>query len=115
MILTLAVDENNDLFLGPGGALATAQDLAALVQITKQAVQTQLGEMVFAVDQGIPNFATAWSGAPNLGQFTAYLRRAILSVQGNTGITSLQVRAEAGAVRYAAVISTIYGPGAING
>jgi hypothetical protein len=112
---TLAVDGNNDLYIGPSGALASASDLQAVLQVVQQAAQTQLGEMIYAVDQGIPNFTAVWGGAANLAQFEAYLRRAILAVDHVVGISDLTISVAANKLSYAITIQTDFGPGALNG
>jgi len=115
MTVTLSVDSKNDIYIGANGSLSLSSAIQATLQAAQQAAQTQLGEMIYATDQGIPNFAVVWNGAPNLAQFEAYLRRAILAVEGVTGIESLDVAQGAGVLTYRATIVTIYGTGAING
>lgn len=111
----LSVDSTNDIYIGPDGSLALSDGVQATLQAAQQAAQTQLGEMIYAVDQGLPNFDVVWNGAPNLSQFDAYLRRAILAVDGVTAINQLEVAKAANKLTYRAVIATIYGSGVING
>lgn len=112
---TLAVDANNDLYVGADGALAVVSGLTAVLQAAQQAAQTQLGEMIYAVDEGIPNFAAVWNGAPNVAQFEAALRRTLSAVEGVTGVSDLITTVRANTLSYSATITTIYGAGAING
>lgn len=115
MTRSLAVDDKNDIYLGPDGNLALVSDLEATLQQAQQAAQTQLGEMEYATDQGVPNFETVWVGAKNISQFDAYLRRAILGVEHVTGITDLTISTAGNAISYKATIETDYGPGVLNG
>lgn len=115
MTRSLAVDENNDIFIGPDGALAVATARDAVLHVCAQVAKTQLGEMVFAVDQGLPNFEAVWNGAPNVGQFEAYLRRNLEAVPDVISVDSVTIDATGGALTYVAAIKTIYGPGVING
>lgn len=115
MSRVIAVDLNNDLYIGPDGSLALADGLQAVMQAAQQAAQTQLAEMIFAVDQGLPNFSAVWNGAPNLPQFEAYLRRTLAGVFGVTGVNDLTVSIRDNRLTYRAVIKTIYGPGVLNG
>lgn len=115
MTRTLAVDANNDIYLGATGSLAIAENLAAVMQAAQQAAQTMLGEMEYAVDEGMPNFAVVWNGTPNVSQFDAALRRALLGVPHVTGVSSLTITRADNAVNYKATISTDYGPGVLNG
>lgn len=113
--LSLAVNAAQDLFVGPDGALATTTDLAAVMQAAQHAAQTLLGEMIYATDAGIPYFDVVWNGNPNLAQFEAYLRRAILAVEGVTRITDLSVTPAGNTLTYRATIQTVYGTGTLNG
>lgn len=115
MTRVLAVDSKNDIYISATGSLASATGLTATMQAAQQAVQAQLGEMMYAVDQGVPSFQTVWNGAPNVAQFEAYLRRTILAVANVTGIDSLTISTAGNKLSYVANIQTIYGPGALNG
>jgi hypothetical protein len=115
MSLTLAVNERNDLFVGADGNLARASDLAAIMQAAQHAAQTQLGEMIYAADQGVPNFEVVWNGTPNRSQFDAFLRRAILSVDGVQQIQQLDISSSGNGLSYRAVIQTVFGMAVLNG
>lgn len=115
MTRTLAVDENNDIYLGATGSLAIAEGLDAVMQAAQQAAQTMRGEMEYAVDEGLPNFAVVWNGSPNISQFDAALRRALLGVPHVTGVASLTITRADNALNYEATITTDYGPGVLNG
>lgn len=115
MTLVLAVDGSNDLYVGVDGSLATATQLRAVMQAAQQAAQTQFGEMIYAVDQGIPSFDVVWNGAPNLAQFDAFLRRTLLAVPDVVGVESIDIARANGVVSYVARIQTSFGPGVLNG
>lgn len=114
MSRTLSVDENNDIYIAADGNVATAMDLQATLQAAQQAAQTRLGEMVFAVDQGVPFFEAVWIGSPNLSQYDAALRSAILAVDGVLGVDDLTMTRAGDVLSYSATIQTIYGQGVIN-
>lgn len=109
-----ASDSNNDLFIANDGNLAIRQDIDAVMQAAQQSAQAQLGEMVYAVDEGVPNFQTVWRSSTNIAQFEAFLRRAILKVEGVSKIESLDVVVRDSALFYTAEILTIYGRGSIQ-
>lgn len=115
MTVCFAVNADNDLFIGPDGNLAIVNALPATLQACEHAVKAQLGEMVLAIDQGIPTLETVWNGTPNFPQFEAALRRAILAVSGVAGIVSLNVSQLADQLIYRAVILTVYGTGEVTG
>ena len=115
MTRTLAVDDNNDIFVGADGNIAQATGLQAVLFACEHAAKAQLGEMIYAVDEGMPNFQVVWNGSPNLRQFEASLRATLLAVPDVTGIASVEIDASGAALVYQATIQTIYGTGVING
>lgn len=115
MTRSLAVDSSNDIYVGPNGNIAVAVDLEAVKHACAAAAKTQLGEMIYAVDQGLPNFEVIWNGSPNLRQYEAALRENLLTVPGVVGIESVTISSAGGEVAYTVVIQTIYGTGTLNG
>lgn len=114
MTRTLAVNSNNDIFVGADGSLAVATAREAVLNCCAQAAKTQLGEMIYAVDQGLPNFGAVWNGAPNVGLFEAYLRRNLQAVPDVVSVNSVTIDATGSALIYVATIQTTYGPGIIS-
>lgn len=110
-----AVDANNDLYIASDGNLAIVTELQGTLQACAHAAKTQLGEMVLATGQGIPNFQVIWVGVPNIPQFEAAVRTAVLGVPGVVEVVSFLAGVENDILTYTAVIRTIYGTGAING
>lgn len=115
MTQTLAVDSNNDLYLGIDGNIVIVRNLEAVLQACEHAAKTVLGELVLATNQGVPYFQNVWSGIPNYQQFDAALRSAILDVADVLEVVSLLIAPEGDIVKYNAVIRTIYGGGTISG
>lgn len=109
MVRSLAVNSNNDIYVGKDGNLAIAYDIEATLFACAQAAKAQFGEMVLAVNQGIPNFQTVWVGAPNIPQFEAYLRAAILAVSGVVRIINLTTTIANNVLSYRIVILTNFG------
>lgn len=115
MTRTLAVDANNDLYLGRDGNLAVATEIDATALTAGQAAKAIRGEMVLNADQGMPYFEVVWNGSPNLVQAEAALRARLLAVEGVRDITSLTTRRAGDRFTYVATLETIYGAVAING
>lgn len=115
MTKVFASDKKNDLYIGPDGSLALFDGLLAVMQAAQQAAQTQFAEMIYAVDQGIPNFSTVWNGAANIAQFEAALRRTLLAVEHVIGIENLSTTVKDNKLSYTVTIITDYGPGVLNG
>jgi hypothetical protein len=116
MTQTLAVNSDNDLYIGEDGNIAIFSGAQAVLQACEQAAKTIAGEMIFQDQDGIPDFQTIWrGGSPNLNQYETALREAILSVQDVTNIESLSVSISNHTLFYNAVINTIYGAVIANG
>lgn len=115
MTQTLGIDKSNDLYLGPDGNIALLSGIDAVMNACQTAAQAQLGEMILALDKGVPNLQTIWQSSRNVAQFEAYLRATISSVDGVKKINELTVTLDADVIKYAAVIETVYGVGQLNG
>lgn len=115
MTVTIAVNSDDDIYIGSDGNLALARDLQATLQACRQAASTMLGEMIYNTDQGIPYFQAVWIGVPQLQQYESYLRIAFLNVAGVTDINSLTISQEGDTLMYTAEIITVYGQGVISG
>jgi len=115
MTTQIAVNANNDIFVDADGNLSLAYDINAVLQAAQQAAQSQLGEMQYAVDRGIPNFQVLWGGSPSVAQFEAALRRELMRVTDVISVPRITVQLLADALVYTATIQTTFGTGAING
>lgn len=115
MTLMIATDSKNDIYINPDGKLAMVQGLEATLQACAHACKAQLGEMVLALLQGIPNFQTIWNGAPNVVQFEAYIRKTLLQVVGVVDVLDLVTGISDNVLSYEATILTIYGQEVLNG
>ena len=114
MAKSFGLNANNDIYIGLDGLMVIKSDLDALLQDCKTAAQAQLGEMILAIDKGVPNFETIWQSSANVAQFESYLRTTILSVAGVTEIKNLTIKVAENTLFYRAEIVTIYGQGVIS-
>lgn len=105
----------NDIFIGPNGNLAISTGLQAVLQACATAAKLQLGEAIYYVDNGVPNFQLIWNGVPNIQQWEVALTNVLESVVDVVDVLSLNVIVANNAVSYTAVILTIYGEGIVNG
>lgn len=111
---TLTVDSNNDLCLNSLGNLAVSSDLSAILLACEQAVKAQFGEMIYAVDRGIPYRVLAWDRQANLIQLEAFIRRAITNITGVVGIKEFKITNENNLITYSVIIKTKYGEGSLH-
>lgn len=109
MNLQIAVNEKRDIFVNNKGDLAFVRDVLAVKESAQEAAQSQLGEMIYAVDRGIPNFQVVWNGAPSVAQFEAALRRELLRVTDVIGVPEVSAKLVGDALVYNATIKTPYG------
>jgi hypothetical protein len=114
MVKAIAVNSNNDLFIGPSANFVVLEGLPAVLQICAQAVKAQLGEMVLNTDRGIPNFEVTWKGAPNIAQLENALRKTLLRVQGVIEISDLTINIQNNILIYRATILTSFGQGILS-
>lgn len=105
---TFGVNRDNDLFISGSGLLALSVDIQAVAEGAKQAMQAQLGEMLYAADRGIPTLATVWDRY-NPVQFEAAARQTLLLVPNVTGVPVFTARREGDVLRYEATIQTLFG------
>lgn len=109
-----AVNDNNDIFLGKDGNLSIVFDLQGTLQACAHAAKTILGEMIFATNQGLPNFQVVWVGVPNLQQYEAAVRATILAIDGVSEVVSFLADMSDNTLTYTITIRTIYGVGVVT-
>ncbi len=115
MTQTFTTDSRNDLTLAADGNLSISTGLQGVLQACATAAKAQLGEMVLALNRGVPNFQTIWNSRRNVAQFEAFLRATLESVSGVQKVDELTVNVENSVLKYSAVIVTDFGAGALNG
>lgn len=115
MTTTLGTNANNDIYLGPDGNLVVLTGLPAIIAACETAAKAQLGEMVLAINAGIPNFQTVWIGSPKLAIFENYLRRTLQAIEGVIEVKETTTSVVGDVLSYTATIETIFGQGQING
>lgn len=108
MARILAVDKNNDLVI-KNGRLSFSTDREAVSQACEHAVKAQYGEMILAIQRGIPYNLLAWNGQPNIIQLEAYIRRAILTIDNVLNVSAFEISASNNIVKYSITINTLYG------
>lgn len=113
-MITIATTTNNDLVLNAEGNLSLIRDLPAVLQTAEHLAYTLAGEMVLALTQGVPFWATAFGPTPNIAQFEAFLRQRILECPDVIDVQDLSAQQDGETLLYTATIVTIYGTGVIG-
>lgn len=109
----LTVDSNNDLVV-TNGRLSISTGTEAVSQACEHVVKAQYGEMILAIQRGIPYNILAWDRQPNLIQLEAFIRRAILAVPEVLAISEFAIAASNNTVTYSVTINTTYGVVSLN-
>jgi len=111
---SLAIDSNNDIVLGADKNLALVSGPDAIAQNCTTAVQALQNEMMYAMQNGMPMFQTAWDNF-NPYQFEAAARNTLAAVEGVLSVQSFALTSANNALSYTAQITTTFGPLTING
>lgn len=98
----------NDLYLGRDGNMGIVVDKDAIRQNCETAIKAQLGEMIYAADEGMPIMQTVWDRF-DPAQFEAAARTTLQTVEGVTAVDSFNVELVGDTVQYQALIHTIFG------
>lgn len=112
-MISLKLDSNRKLTLNASGNLATVSGLAAIVQNCETAMRTQLGEMYYNADEGIPTRDTLWDRY-NPTQFIAAGRLRLAGVEGVTKVLTFTAEKSGNIFTYTAKIETVYGLGVVT-
>lgn len=112
---TLAVNSNNDIYIGSDGNLAIAEGIDAVIQQCEQAASIRLGELPYAQEKGTPFFDSVFTDSPDLGLYDMYLRKQFLGVPEVTGVQQIGFKQEGDVLQYEAIINTTFGSGVASG
>lgn len=107
--ISIALNANNDIYIGPDGNLAFVTGVNAVQQDCVCAMQAQLGEMFLEPTSGMPNFDDVWQ-QKNIPKWTAIGRATLVSVPGVTKVESFIVTQNGNQLNYVATIQTEYSP-----
>ena len=108
-------NEDNDLFVGDNKQLGLLSGIQSTVQITKAAMELQLGEAIYSIALGIPTDRAVWSGNPDLQQFESFARSQIERISDVVEVKEFNALINDDVLEYTATISTIYGDTTVNG
>ena len=115
MITSLAINQkNNDLTVAANGNLAFVSDNFALSDIVNSVLQTQLGELPYAINFGVPIFETVFNGSPNIPAYQAALTEAVLAINGVTEVIDVTINVEDNTLIYNLTYNSIYGTGTVT-
>lgn len=114
-MITLAVNNNNDIFITANKDLAVNEGLQAVQAVCQNAVLTLQEEINLDVYKGIPYFDIVFGAHPDLELFRQYLHQILSGVDNVQRVQNLEITVANGVLQYSAVIVTDFGETTING
>jgi len=113
-MITIATNENNDIYLGADGNLVLLSGLDAVLQSCEHAMKGVRGEMVYQVQAGVPYFETVWD-QKNIPLFESDSVVEILAVPDVIRVNRFDTVQVGDVLQYEVEIVTQYGQGVISG
>lgn len=112
---TIAINENNDIYLDASGNLVIKTDKEAVGDILVNKAQTNQGELLFNTEKGIDFFNTVFSSPAYPDLFQHQLLNEFENTEAVERIADYQADVKNGVYSYIADIQTEYGEVNING
>lgn len=114
-MLTIATNENNDIYVDSSGNLAILQDINALANVSKNKVLTTLGEPQFNQLDGIPYFETVFTDTPKIDLFQVKQIEALENLEHVNKVSNYTYTQENGVYNYSVNINSDFGEIQLNG
>ena len=112
---TIAINENNDIYITPSGNLALKQDLEAMGDIFINKSQTVQGELPYDTTKGIDFLNTIFNSPSEPELFQAQLTEQREDTEETDTVFSYTSSEKDGVYSYTADIITSYGNITLNG
>lgn len=114
-ISTIAINSNNDIYLDGNNNIAMKKDINAIADIVLNKVRTNLGELQFNIDLGIPYFTTIFTSTPNFDLWQKFVEDSTLSLNNVTEIVDFNKTIQNNTLTYSMTINTNLGVITVNG
>lgn len=112
---TIAINENNDIYLTPSGNIAIKKDIDALGDILINKSQTNKGELQFDDTKGIDFLNTIFNSPAEIEFFEAELIDQIEKTENVQNVYNFESETKNGTYSYKAEVITRYGNITLNG
>lgn len=112
---TIAINENNDIYLDNSGSLAIKTDLEAMGDICVNKSQTVQGELLYNQDKGIDFFNTIFSSPSYPDLFQNEVITQLEDTQSVNTVKNFRGEAHNGVYSYMVEVQTDFGQVVLNG
>lgn len=114
-MITIAINENNDIFLDTSNNLTTKTDINALADILTTKSQTNTGELLYNTSKGIDFLGTIFNSPAQTEFFQSELIQQLEDTDNVQSVYSFTSTKEKNTYSYTAEIITDYGNITLNG
>lgn len=111
---TFETNQLNDFVVAENGLLSIVDGNPAVSAVARSHMQTRRGEMIYAIDEGIPFDPVAWSGSPNLAQFEAAARARLMAMPEVLEVVAFSAAMDGDNLIYSATLRTDAGEVTVN-
>lgn len=111
---TIAINDNNDIYIDKSGNLAIKKDLEAMGDIFVNKTQTLKNELLYS-DKGIDYFNTIFSSPSYPDLFQNELTNQIENTESTISVDDFEGEIKDGTYKYKAKIQTEFGEVYLNG
>lgn len=112
---TIAINENNDIYLTPSGNISIKTDIEALGDILVNKTQTNRGELQFNEEKGIDFLNTIFNSPAEIEFFESELINQIEDTDNVQNVYNFESETKNGIYSYKADIITDFGNITLNG
>jgi hypothetical protein len=113
-VISIRIGEKREIVLDSYGNIAFVSELSAVGQNAITALSAQSGEMIHAMDDGMPTLSAVWEKY-SPARFEAAARRVLMNVDGVLEVINFWQRKADDTLNYSAVIRTAFGDTQISG
>lgn len=114
-MITIAINENNDIYLNSSNNLMTKTDINALADILTTKSQTNLGELLYDTTKGIDFLGTIFNSPSEPAFFQSELIQQLEDTENVQSVYSFTSNTQDNVYSYTAEIISDYGNITLNG
>lgn len=112
---TIAINQNNDIFIDSSGNIALKNDIEALADMSKNKVLETLGESQYNQLEGIPYFETIFCDTPKIDLFQAAVIQTTKNTEDVINVKDFNYTQNSGVFSYTVTIVSDFGDIQLNG